>query len=120
MQMLVQLRWQDDRLAYKNMSEMAELVGQNYLVRKLWVPNVFMSDNKISVTRFTLKDQVVSIMPHGEVILSNRYAHMLTFCFYFLHLLIICSFLIKLIISANPFCSLQTPPPLVWAYCANP
>lgn len=79
--MLIQLRWQDDRLTYKNISEIAELVGQNYLVQKLWFPNVFISNNKISVTRFTLKDQVVSIMPNGEVILSNRYVRVLTLCF---------------------------------------
>lgn len=71
--MLIQLRWQDERLAYKHVSEMTELVGQQYLVRKLWYPNVFVSNDKISVEGFTLKDEVVSIMPHGEVLLTNRY-----------------------------------------------
>ncbi|XP_046665759.1 pH-sensitive chloride channel 2-like [Homalodisca vitripennis] len=73
-QMLVQLRWKDERLAYSNFSEMTELIGQRPIVDRVWRPHIFGSnEHESSLMGLTFTDQVISITPHGDVLYSARF-----------------------------------------------
>ncbi|XP_054290048.1 pH-sensitive chloride channel 2-like [Macrosteles quadrilineatus] len=74
LQMLVQFRWHDDRLMYKNISSLAEIVGQDLLLEKIWFPHVFVSTEQQS----RVMDQTVSILPSGDVLYSRRLQTLLT------------------------------------------
>ncbi|VVC24739.1 Neurotransmitter-gated ion-channel, conserved site,Gamma-aminobutyric acid A receptor/Glycine receptor [Cinara cedri] len=72
---LLQFRWTDDRLALDNIGppNTPEVVCQNGLLERIWIPNVYITNEKHSLTVADLtEDTVVNVLPDGNVILSAR------------------------------------------------
>ncbi|CAH1100562.1 unnamed protein product [Psylliodes chrysocephalus] len=72
--MLVQLRYRDERLRYKEVSPRREIIiGEQALRNKLWVPHIIMANEKeSSLMGLSAKDVFVQIFPDGEVIFTYR------------------------------------------------
>ncbi|XP_037965200.2 pH-sensitive chloride channel 2 [Plutella xylostella] len=71
---LLQLRWTDERLAYKLLSpHRTKIIGESDLRQKIWVPHLYMSNEQSSSVMGTdSKDVLISIAPDGEVLFSRR------------------------------------------------
>ncbi|XP_025420247.1 glycine receptor subunit alpha-4-like [Sipha flava] len=75
MRVLLQLRWQDVRLAFDDLARVdtSEVVCQKGILDRIWIPNVYITNEKHSLTiaDFT-EDLMVTVLPDGNVMLSVR------------------------------------------------
>ncbi|XP_013199982.1 pH-sensitive chloride channel 2 isoform X1 [Amyelois transitella] len=71
---LLQLRWVDKRLAYYRFSpKRINIIGENDLRDRIWVPHLYMSNEQSSSLMGTdSKDVLISVAPDGEVVFSRR------------------------------------------------
>lgn len=71
---LLQLRWNDSRLAYKMTSpRRTKIIGETDLRQRIWVPHLYMSNEQSSSLMGTdSKDVLISVAPDGEVVFSRR------------------------------------------------
>lgn len=76
MRVLLQLRWQDVRLAFEDLAPMdsSEVVCQRGILDRIWIPSVYITNEKhpLTVADFT-EDLMVTVLPDGNVMLSARY-----------------------------------------------
>ncbi|EDW67732.2 pH-sensitive chloride channel 2 isoform X2 [Drosophila virilis] len=75
LQGLLQMRYNDSRLAFANYAPNREqpIVGDGRLRNMLWVPHVFLANEQSSnVLGTNEKDQLTTIYPDGTVLLSTR------------------------------------------------
>lgn len=75
MRVLLQLRWQDVRLAFDDLARVdsSEAVCQKGILERIWIPNVYITNEKHSLTMadFT-EDLMVTVLQDGNVMLSVR------------------------------------------------
>lgn len=72
---LLQFRWRDVRLAFNQLapSDSAEVVCQRGIVERIWIPNIYITNEKHSLTMADLtEDLMVTVLPDGNVMLSVR------------------------------------------------
>ncbi|EDW33457.1 GL15583 [Drosophila persimilis] len=73
MHALLQLRFQDKRLAYKAFQRDDNILGQKHLSERLWLPHIFFANEReSSILGTDEKDVLTSLSPEGNVILSTR------------------------------------------------
>ncbi|XP_034657395.1 glycine receptor subunit alpha-4 [Drosophila subobscura] len=73
MHALLQLRFQDKRLAYKGFQRDDNILGQKHLSERLWLPHIFFANEReSSILGTDEKDVLTSLSPEGNVILSTR------------------------------------------------
>lgn len=75
MHALLQLRFQDKRLAFKNFqpSRTENILGQKHLSERLWLPHIFFANERdSSILGTDEKDVLTSLSPDGNVIISTR------------------------------------------------
>ncbi|GLV44814.1 uncharacterized protein CBL_14615 [Carabus blaptoides fortunei] len=72
--MLLQYRYRDPRLEYKNTSpDRSRIVGEDVLRSKIWVPHVLLEHERDSaIMGHDARDIYMSIDPNGEVTYSRR------------------------------------------------
>ncbi|XP_023035345.1 pH-sensitive chloride channel 2 [Drosophila willistoni] len=72
---LLQMRYLDPRLAFRNVSPKRRqpIMGEQQLRDSIWMPHIFLANERDSNTLgLTEKDILTSISPDGTVIVSNR------------------------------------------------
>ncbi|XP_020809652.1 glycine receptor subunit alpha-4 isoform X2 [Drosophila serrata] len=75
MHCLLQLRFQDKRLAYKLIQAQRTdpILGQKHLSERLWLPHIFFANERdSSILGTDEKDVLTSLAPDGTVIISTR------------------------------------------------
>lgn len=73
MHALLQLSFQDKRLAYKEFNRYDNILGQKHLSERLWLPHIFFSNEReSSILGTDEKDVLTSLSPEGNVIISTR------------------------------------------------
>nr|XP_017003553.2 pH-sensitive chloride channel 2 [Drosophila takahashii] len=73
MHALLQLRFQDMRLAYKVFGREGNIMGQKHLSERLWLPHIFFANEReSSILGTDEKDVLTSLTPEGNVIISTR------------------------------------------------
>ncbi|XP_017072192.1 pH-sensitive chloride channel 2 [Drosophila eugracilis] len=73
MHALLQLRFQDKRLATKDLKRNENILGQKHLSERLWLPHIFFANEReSSILGTDEKDVLTSISPEGNVIISTR------------------------------------------------
>ncbi|EDX10856.1 pH-sensitive chloride channel 2 [Drosophila simulans] len=73
MHALLQLRFQDKRLAYKAFNRSDNILGQKHLSERLWLPHIFFANEReSSILGTDEKDVLTSLSPEGNVIISTR------------------------------------------------
>lgn len=71
--MLVQLRWRDHRLSYRDVSNYTELIGQKPMLSMMWFPHLFLAnEGESTIMGASYRDELVSILPDGEILFSRR------------------------------------------------
>ncbi|XP_022215470.2 pH-sensitive chloride channel 2 [Drosophila obscura] len=72
MHALLQLRFQDKRLAYQTFQR-GDILGQKHLSERLWLPHIFFANEReSSILGTDEKDVLTSLSPEGNVIISTR------------------------------------------------
>ncbi|KAG8239965.1 hypothetical protein J437_LFUL019211, partial [Ladona fulva] len=71
-QLLLQLQWQDPRLKFDLLR--GPVVGESFLKERLWVPHLYLSNERDSFVMGgrDSKDVLISIQPDGTVLYSSR------------------------------------------------
>lgn len=72
---LLQIRWKDFRLAFNNIApaDSSEVICQTGILERIWIPNVYITNEKYSLTMADFSDDVmVTVLPDGNVMLSIR------------------------------------------------
>nr|XP_016923336.2 pH-sensitive chloride channel 2 [Drosophila suzukii] len=73
MHALLQLRFQDMRLAYNVYKREGNIMGQKHLSERLWLPHIFFANEReSSILGTDEKDVLTSLTPEGNVIISTR------------------------------------------------
>ncbi|XP_002068958.2 pH-sensitive chloride channel 2 [Drosophila willistoni] len=73
MHALLQLSFQDKRLAYKEFERTDNILGQKHLSERLWLPHIFFANEReSSILGTDEKDVLTSLSPEGNVIISTR------------------------------------------------
>ncbi|XP_059226798.1 pH-sensitive chloride channel 2 [Stomoxys calcitrans] len=75
MHALLQLSFQDKRLAYSHYAPMKKdnILGQKHMSERLWLPHIFFANERESnILGTDEKDVLTSISPEGHVIISTR------------------------------------------------
>ncbi|XP_017059127.1 pH-sensitive chloride channel 2 [Drosophila ficusphila] len=73
MHALLQLRFQDKRLAYKAFGRYENILGQKHLSERLWLPHIFFANEReSSILGTDEKDVLTSLSAEGNVIISTR------------------------------------------------
>ncbi|KAL1488943.1 hypothetical protein ABEB36_014727 [Hypothenemus hampei] len=74
MHLLVQLHFRDHRLNFEQLSPLrGNIVGQNTLKGKIWLPHIFIKNEKISnLMGLDSKDVFIQITPSGDITYSYR------------------------------------------------
>ncbi|CAH1395908.1 unnamed protein product [Nezara viridula] len=74
MQVLLEMKWEDPRLRYQELSRnVTSINGGKYHIDSIWLPRVIFTNEKDSQKMGTnKKDDFVSILPSGTVLLTTR------------------------------------------------
>lgn len=73
MHALLQLSFNDSRLAYKELKRHDNIIGQKHLSERLWLPHIFFANERdSSILGTDEKDVLTSISPEGRVVISQR------------------------------------------------
>lgn len=73
MHALLQLSFNDSRLAYKELKRNDNIIGQKHLSERLWLPHIFFANERdSSILGTDQKDVLTSISPEGHVVVSQR------------------------------------------------
>lgn len=79
MQILLELVWSDSRLRYSEEATSLNVIngGQEHL-SQIWIPRVIFSNEKESQIMGSItKDDFMTLLPTGQVILTTRLAHII-------------------------------------------
>lgn len=73
-QILLELKWNDSRLNFENYNTSIDaLHSEKYLMNSIWLPHVFLSNERDSlVMGFLRKDDFIIIHRNGLVIFTTR------------------------------------------------
>ncbi|XP_017122476.1 pH-sensitive chloride channel 2 isoform X1 [Drosophila elegans] len=72
---LLQLRYEDPRLAFSSYlpNQRQPIMGESELKKMLWVPHIFLTNEEASsVLGTSAKDELTSIYPNGTVLITTR------------------------------------------------
>lgn len=75
---LLQFRWKDFRLAFNNIApeDSSEVICQKGFLERIWIPNVYITNEKHSLTMADFSDDLmVTVLPDGNIMLSIRYTY---------------------------------------------
>lgn len=84
LQVLLETEWEDPRLRYQNLtSKVRSINGGKYHIDAIWLPRVIFTNEKDSQKMGTnKKDDFLTILPSGTVLLTTRLSETKTNDFY--------------------------------------